>query len=120
MALEQFLRRKVYIIDAYNLTHTACQLVYFIEKNKERYSPYLYDFLAKKEAYADLLKQLGQLVDKNKIRDCVGGQDSDDEDEDEDEDEDLQYKRLFEDTNKLLARDMTWNDRYYEDYRERA
>jgi hypothetical protein len=114
MALEQFLRHRLYIIEAYNLVHGACQLVSFIEKKKDRYPSYLHGFLTNKDAYADLLAELGKLVDKNKLRDYVGAQgDTDDEDE---EDEDVQYKRMFEDTEKLLVRDMTWNVRYYEDY----
>ena len=115
MALEQFLRHKLYIIDAYNLTHTVCQLVSFIEKNKNRYPTYLHGFVANKDAYAELLAELGKLVDKNKVRDCVGAQ-GDTDDEAEDEDEDLQYKRMFEDADKLLVRDMTWNMRFYDDY----
>jgi len=54
-------------------------------------------------------------VDKHKLRTMVGAQgNSDDEDEC-----DVQYKRLFEDADKLVLRDITWNKGYYEDYRER-
>ena len=116
MSLEQFLRHKLYIIEAYDLTHTVCQLVSFIEEKKDRYPTYLHGFVANKDAYAELLKELEHIVNKNKLRDYVGAQaDTDDEDV-EDEDEDLQYKRMFEDADKLLVRDMTWNERYYEDY----
>ena len=117
MALEQYLGHKLYMIHAYNLIHTACQLVSFIEEKKHRYPAYLHPFVANKETYADLHKELEKLVDKHKLRDCVGAQgDSDDEDE---EDEDVQYKRLFEDADKLVVRDPTWDEWYYNDYRSR-
>ena len=118
MALEQFLRHRLYMLQAYNLIHTACQLVSFIEKQKHRYPEYLHPFVANKETYAALLAELDKLVDKHKLRTMVGAQgDSDDEDE---EDDDVQYKRLFEDADKLVVRDITWNKGYYEDYAPRS
>ena len=115
MALEQYLGHRLYIIHAYDLIHAACQLVSFIEKKKHRYPEYLHPFVANKETYDELHKELDKLVDKHKLRFAVGSQ-GDTDDEDEEDDENLQYKRMFEDADKLVVRDPTWDEWYYTDY----
>jgi hypothetical protein len=117
MDLEQYLGHRLYMIHAYDLIHAACQLVSFIEEKKHRYPEYLHPFVANKETYDVLHKELDKLVDKYKLRSSVGSQgDTDDEEE---EDENLQYKKLLEDADKLVVRDPTWDQWYYDGYLSR-
>jgi hypothetical protein len=135
MSLEQFLTRapslhhsidtKWNIQNAYNLIEYACYTLTVLENDKKKRYTQLYDFLDKKETYLELHKELDVLVNKHNLRECVDNL-SDRKDYLEDNAEDdiyyeqnrshimYYYKNNLEHADKLVERDLTWKNIYYE------
>ena len=135
MSLEQFLKIRWYewhVRDAYHLIHWSCYILTFLEKQKETYAhadavtkkrerhSEQYHFLDRKETFAELHKELDSLVDKLGIRENLNVQSSGSESEEEEEEEDLynvlKYKRILEDSDKLVARDITWSKKFHDEW----
>ena len=135
MSLEQFLTRapsldrsidtKWNIQNAYNLIEYACYTLTVLENDKKKRYTQLYGFLDKKETYLELHKELDVLVNKHNLREWVDNL-SDRKDYLEDDAEDdiyyeqnlshimNYYKNNLEHADKLVERDLTWKNIYYE------
>lgn len=130
MSLAQFLKIQWYefhVRDAYHLIHWACNILTFLErqqeiyahadavtKKRERHSEQ-YHFLERKEIFNELHKELDTLVDKLGLRENLNAQDSGSETEEEDDLYDvLKYKRILEDSDKLVARDISWSKKFHD------
>lgn len=121
MSLEQFLKNQWHVRDAYHLIHWACYILTFLEKQKETYAvtkkrerhSEQYHFLDRKEIFNELHKELDSLVDKIGIRENLNVQNSGSESEEEEDLYDvLKYKRILEDSDKLVARDINWSKKF--------
>ena len=128
MSLEQFLKNQWHVRDAYHLIHWACNILTFLEsqqetyahadavtKKRERHSEQ-YHFLERKEIFNELHKELDLLVDKLGLRENLNVQDSGSETEEEEDLYDvLKYKRILEDADKLVARDINWSNEFHDE-----
>ena len=132
MSLAQFLKIRWYefhVRDAYHLIHWACNILTFLERQQETYAhadavtkkrerhSEQYHYLERKEIFNELHKELDALVDKLGLRENLFAQSSDSE-SDSEEEEDLydvlKYKRILEDSDKLVARDITWSKKFHD------
>jgi len=122
MSLEQFLKPDGYyfhFINAYELIEYVCYIVSVLEKDKTKKIPRyteLYTFLDNKEKYFAIKDELAVLVVKYNLHDRLGIQRSEGEEEYSDVEDDpydvLNYKKMLEHADKLLARDSTWSKTY--------
>ena len=128
MSLEKFLKNEWYVRDAYHLIHWACYILTFLEKQKEAYAnadavtkkrerhSEQYHYLDRKETFSKLHKELDYLVDKLGLRETLNVQSSGSESEEEEDLYDvLKYKRILEDSDKLVARDITWSKEFHDE-----
>jgi hypothetical protein len=111
------------------LIHWACNILTFLERQKETYAnadavtkkrerhSEQYHYLDRKEVFNELHKELDSLVDKLGLRENLNVQDSDSESESEEEDlyDVLKYKRILEDSDKLVARDISWSKKFHDE-----
>ncbi len=131
MSLEQFLKIRWYewhVRDAYHLIHWACNILTFLERQQETYAnadavtkkrerhSEQYHYLERKEVFNELHKELDSLVDKLGLRENLNVQSSGSESESEEEDlyDVLKYKRILEDSDKLVARDINWSKKFHD------
>lgn len=132
MSLAQFLKIRWYefhVRDAYHLIHWACNILTFLERQQETYAnadavtkkrerhSEQYHYLERKEVFNELLKELDSLVDKLGLRENLFTQSSDSESEEEEEEDlydVLKYKRILEDSDKLVARDISWSKKFHD------
>jgi hypothetical protein len=128
MSLEQFLKNQWHVRNAYHLIKWACYILTFLEKQQETYANAdavtkkrerhsgQYHYLERKEKYNELYKELDSLVDKLGLRENINVQDSGSESEEEEDLYDvLKYKRILEDSDKLVARDITWDKEFHDE-----